>query len=190
MRPLQERFERTFCKCNQCKAACKTMPGSLAPGDLERISTYLGDEPPISPDPQDGAMFKPAFMRNFRASEGALVKRNGELMRIPTIVPAQREDGRCIFLSSKDECTISEVAPFGCAQFNVCDGPETEHEANKKSQSMLNAIMASVPYTLWWAWLKKNFPMVKPLKERRLDLEIELSKLITGQQPEHKEEQA
>ena len=170
MANLNQKFERTYCKCGQCKAVCRTLPGNLAPGDLERISDYLEVT-------AAGGELTPAFLANFQASEGELVKRDGELMRIPTIVPAQRANGRCVFLSKKDECTISPVAPFACSQFNVCDGPKKRHEQTKRSHAVLNAIMASVAYIQWYSWLMVNRPMAKPLVERKAAFEKELDKL-------------
>jgi Fe-S-cluster containining protein len=173
-KPLQEKFERTFCACDLCKAGCKTMPGSLAPGDLKRISDYLGMTPDQEqfPDTLD-----PEFMKNFVASEGSLVKRNGEYIRIPSIVPAQKPDGRCVFLSSKDMCTISPVSPFGCSQFNACEGPERVMASTSRVHAMLNAIMADVGYLIWWGWLKAKGMVAKPLKDRRVAYEKAIEKL-------------
>ncbi len=146
------------------------MPGDLAPGDLERIAAYLGQG-------DEQGRLKPSFLSNFQASEGPLVKRDGQLMRIPTIVPAQKPDGRCVFLSDKDECTIHPVAPFGCVQFNVCDGQEKKYQADAKVHSLHNAIMANLDYVSWLSWLKTFRPLAKSVEDRRMALEQSLKKL-------------
>ena len=150
------------------------MPGSLAPGDLERISDYLGMTPDQNEHP---GKLSPEFMRNFVASEGPLAKRDGEIKRIPTIVPAQKPDGRCVFLSSDDRCTISPVSPFGCSQFNACDGPEKSFAATGRSHALLNAIMSNVNYLIWWGWLNAKGMTAKPLSERRADFEAEIQRI-------------
>jgi Fe-S-cluster containining protein len=150
------------------------MPGSLAPGDLQRISDYLG----VTPDQEKyPGKLLPEFMNNFVASEGPLVKRDGEYKRIPTIVPAQKDNGRCVFLSSKDECTISPVAPFGCSQFNTCDGEEHAICSTTKFNALLNSIMSDVGYLIWWAWLKAQGKVAAPMKDRREAFQNEIRKL-------------
>jgi hypothetical protein len=72
---------------------------------------------------------------NLLASPGAIVSKDGELFRIPTLVPAVKPDGECINLTSKGLCKIHENAPFGCAFFDC--GPER----NQLSHSGLTAVM-------------------------------------------------
>jgi hypothetical protein len=85
------------------------MPGCLIPADLGRMI-------PKGIDP-----FKWAE-ENLLASPGALVMKDGEVFRIPTLVPAVQEDGACIHLTEDHQCSIHENAPFGCAFFDC--GPE------------------------------------------------------------------
>jgi len=43
----------------------------------------------------------------------------GRQFRIGTIVPKVDEQGRCIFLTEDQRCSIHAVAPFGCAYFDT-----------------------------------------------------------------------
>lgn len=102
------KMNRTICACDECKACCKRQPGPLAPGDFERIAKYLGQTP------EEAKML-------FKASDGCVVqlRKTGELLRIGTITPKQKPNGRCVFLDQNDHCLIHPVAPFGCAYFDV-----------------------------------------------------------------------
>jgi hypothetical protein len=107
------------------------MPGTVAPGELERIAEHLGQ-------PCDMTFVS----QYFDASDGPLVGKmaNGELQQyqIPTIVPRLTETG-CVFLKD-GRCQIHPVAPFGCAYHRVC---VTEPDADDKSAYVLNLIMRS-----------------------------------------------
>lgn len=98
-------FQRTTCACDACAKCCKRQPGSLADGDFERIRDFLGET-----DEQ--------AREHFWASPGALVKTQGETLRIGTITPRMRR-GRCVFLGDDNKCKIHAVAPFGCAMFDT-----------------------------------------------------------------------
>ena len=100
-------FSRTKCACPSCSACCKRQPGSLAPGDFERIAAHLGET-------------EEQAKAHFWASPGALVKNSetGETVRVGTVTPRFRH-GRCVFLDEKDRCKIHEVAPFGCSHFDT-----------------------------------------------------------------------
>lgn len=163
---LHEFFERSTCACRQCSAACRAMPGYLIPGDIERIAAYVGADP-------DDEVF---LGKNFRASEGPLVMKRGQLFRIPTIVPAQFDDnGKCVFLSGSNRCMIHLVSPFGCSRFAVCEPPS--REAEKRSFVGLASIMSSVDYNLVWAWLWENGHRAAPLEDRKRELALILDKL-------------
>ena len=100
-------IERTTCACAGCVALCKRQPGSLAPGDFERIAAALGED-------------RETATRHFWASPGAVVM-NTETMRvyrIGTITP-RLEHGRCVFLTAEDRCAIHAVAPAGCRYFDI-----------------------------------------------------------------------
>ena len=98
---------RTVCDCSLCKTNCRFIPGALIPADLYRISEYLGES--------DLTRF--AF-DNLLASPGAIIYARGELIRIPTLVPARRTDDACRFLTAGDRCSIHNVSPYSCAMFD------------------------------------------------------------------------
>lgn len=102
-------FERTACSCDECIACCKRQPGSLAPGEFERIEAYLKED-------------RETAKSHFWASPGAVVGKvvEGALktFSIGTITP-RMENGRCVFLNEQDRCRIWPVAPFGCAMFDT-----------------------------------------------------------------------
>lgn len=59
--------DRPGCKCSECQAFCRAMPGMLVYNDLERIRLHLG-------------ITREDLNRNLRASPGALVaKATGEI---------------------------------------------------------------------------------------------------------------
>lgn len=95
------------CSCADCVRCCHDQPGSLAPGDLERIAAHLG------------VPLRVAALK-FWASKGSLLgnSQTGETYRVGSITP-RRVRGRCVFLNAQDRCTIHHVAPFGCAYFDT-----------------------------------------------------------------------
>lgn len=101
-------FPRTKCGCTGCRECCTTHPGYLIPGDIEMVARHL--DQPVS-----------AILHRFAASPGAVVadKQTGAQYRIPTIIPAPDEHGRCNFLDERGRCSIHDAAPFGCAYFDV-----------------------------------------------------------------------
>ena len=101
--------ERSVCACGNCQINCRFMPGMLIPADLPRLI-------PAGVDPFAWAD------ANLLASPGALVTRNGEVFRVPTLVPAVKADGSCIHLGEGGRCGVHQDAPFGCAFFSC--GPE------------------------------------------------------------------
>lgn len=136
-------FERTYCECIACVRFCKTTPGDLAPGDVERIADYLGV-----------ACTTEFIQANFRPTSGYPVADDcvvGETVVVPTIVPAQRPDGRCVFLTSKDKCSIHPVAPFGCSQFNACQ--PLPHN-NPRRRSLMQACFRNIQYIGQWIRLR------------------------------------
>lgn len=87
------------------------MPGCLVPGDLERIQEFVGDP-------------RPEFiLENFVVSDGAKVAKviSGTpcIISVPSIVPAQKADGSCVFLDENDRCKIHPVSPFGCSRLDT-----------------------------------------------------------------------
>lgn len=108
---MREEFgaQATFCDCKVCVRNCEIMPGYLIPADLGRII-------PKGVDP-----FKWAE-QNLLASPGALVAKDGEMFRIPTLVSAVQPNGFCIHLTEDKKCAIHEIAPFGCRFFDCGSG--------------------------------------------------------------------
>lgn len=158
MKPSElEQFERSYCSCDKCKAGCKSMPGCLAPGDMDRITDFLGIEEPT-----------PEWIaEHFAASEGALViTADGHATRIPTITPKQRENGRCVFLTSDDQCSIHQVSPFGCRCFKVCD--DNDEAAAEVSRAGLSAIAADLDYNMLHDWMTQNGITAMPLSLRKM----------------------
>ena len=88
---------RINCDCQECRTPCSHMPGYLSPEDLVN---FTEDQ--------------------LEASSGAVVIKDGERVELPTLVPKQREDGTCIFLTD-DGCSIHGWAPYGCRTFTVCN---------------------------------------------------------------------
>jgi Fe-S-cluster containining protein len=100
-------FPRTTCDCADCINCCKSQPGYLLPGEMERIAAYRQE---------------PSVLHLFRASPGAVVgdMRTGRRWSVRTIVPHfDKRTKRCVFLDAADHCTIHPVAPFGCAYFDT-----------------------------------------------------------------------
>ncbi len=151
-------FERTTCDCACCTVGCRTMPGSLIPGDVERIAAHAGHD--------DDVVW---ILDHFLASPGAKVARRaadaevalgislrGEhysaamvIFRVPTIVPRQRPDGSCVFLDDAGHCTVHAVAPFGCAYHNT---HLDEADAHKRSQYAVQQQMAGQKTRYGWLW--------------------------------------
>lgn len=106
----------------------------LAPGDVERIAAHLGNTP--------GEVLGSLLL----ASPGALVMHMNPVpraFRIPTIVPATKPDGTCIWLQEDGRCAIHSVAPAGCAYF---DAHMSVNEGSARSAWFLRRIMESDKY--------------------------------------------
>ena len=97
------------------------------PADLERMHRSL------APD-QDLLSWA---RRHLLASPGALVMSRGRAFRIPTLVPARRPDGACVFLTAAGRCAVHAVSPFGCAFF---DAHMADAEADRRSKRGLQAV--------------------------------------------------
>ncbi len=152
-------MQRTSCACKNCIAGCKTKPGCLAPGDLERIQEFVGDTSPEF------------VLSHFLSSEGAkcLKKINGTvyIFHVPSIVPAQKPDGSCIFLDEQERCTIHPVSPFGCAYH---DTHMQAVEADRRMQfcvtEQIKAHYSGEPYAQMQQFLDDNGRRAVPLNQR------------------------
>jgi len=104
---------RSTCDCRKCIRKCRFIPGYLIPADLDRLI-------PPGADPLAWAQ------EHLAASPGAIVRgSNGQVYRIPTLVPATRPGGStaCHWLGPDDRCNVHANAPFGCAMFD-CETDE------------------------------------------------------------------
>jgi Fe-S-cluster containining protein len=157
MKPSElKQFERSYCDCDMCKAGCKSMPGILAPGDLDTIAEYVGVNEPDEKWVSD----------HFAASEGAMViTLTGEITRIPTIVPKQKADGCCVFLTAENKCSVHPVSPMGCRCFNICGGPnETEEQTSK---AILSSIAQNIDYNMLHDWMIQTGNTTTPITARK-----------------------
>jgi hypothetical protein len=164
-------YPRTECSCDLCAINCLFIPGYLLPEDLAAIRSFLGCS--------DLVRFAE---ENFLASPGALVVRAcpgsdagaGELLRIPTIVPARSEQGWCKFFDGK-LCKIHPVAPFGCAFFD--SHLEPGHSLRISSYALMSIAEqwrneASSVYCMFWRHLHlSGLTAPSPEESRRRMLE-------------------
>ncbi|WP_261345428.1 YkgJ family cysteine cluster protein [Thalassoroseus pseudoceratinae] len=164
MKPSElKQFERSTCACGKCKAGCKSMPGRLASGDLDAIANFFGVDPGNEEFTQ----------RNFRSLDDWKV--GEEPVTIPTIVPAQKESGRCVFLTKDDRCSIHPVAPFGCRNFDACG--ENEVDDVYKSICQLAVITHSRDYLMTWGHLHTLGIQAPPIGLRKAAMHAELDRL-------------
>lgn len=152
------------------------MPGALIPSDLPIIQHHVGD---LSGD---------FVLNHFSASEGPLVIQramNGEQtpLRVPTLVPAQREDGRCVFLTDDDKCSIHKVAPFGCAYH---DTHASEAESYPRSyhavREQWQAHREGAPYAAWIFLLNQVGLTARPFAERKQAMSDAIDKIEAAKQ--------
>ena len=135
--------KRTTCACDVCVTNCKNMPGMLLPSDLERMTAGMS-----LPDIEAWAN------KNLLASPGALARNrtNGEVFRVPTLVPAIKPDGSCIHLTPENRCAIHEVAPFGCAFFD-CTSSEDDDLSGRGVMAIMQAHVNGDLYSDLWQML-------------------------------------
>lgn len=139
------------------------MPGSLIPSDLPAIMQQQG----VKENPTTW------LLENFQASEGAtvgaLVQGVLQTFRVPTIVPRLTEQG-CVFLKD-NRCTIHEVAPFGCAYFDMHMSREVGDGVSRHAvNQQLDSWRAGGSYAQAWQVLHEAGKLAPPLAERRENL--------------------
>ena len=146
-------FPRTICACSICARSCYFIPGYLILADLETIRFRLAP---------DQNLFDWS-RQHLLASPGAKVLRGNRIFRIPTLVPARREDGACRFLTADNRCGIHAFAPFGCAFF---DAHQSMSESDRRSKSGLQAVLESWQrgdlYAQVWTMLAEAGLMAPP----------------------------
>jgi hypothetical protein len=136
------------------------MPGSLVPGDIERIADHLGVE--ISEE---------WVKKHFLASDGARAIIGGQPVQVGTIVPAQQADGKCVFLDDGGRCKVHPVAPFNCA---YQDQHISDRESQQRSVVAIRRQANSREYRTVHKWLFDQGKMAKPLVERRQAFEAKM----------------
>src|SRR5262249_49754312 len=102
-----------------------------------------------------------------------LVMRHGQTFRIPTLVPARRSDGACIFLTETAKCSIHPVSPYGCAYF---DSHMSHAEADCRSlrglQAVAEAWRAGDVYARLWTALSPSGVVAESLELARQHLRL------------------
>lgn len=103
-------YDRTTCACDGCRRHCRSKPGMLVPEDVVAITGEL-ERRGLSPN---------EALARLRASTRTklLDRRTGQEKTLRTVVPAQRPDGTCVFLTPDGRCDIHDVSPFGCSHFD------------------------------------------------------------------------
>jgi len=162
---MRVEMNRTVCSCAVCQYNCRTIPGYLLPDDIERLMKAVGEENLYT----FGAQY-------LSASPGAVVMRNGEILRIPTLVPNRQSDGTCHWFN-RGLCAVHAVAPFGCAFFDCSMNME---EADRRSSAGLQILLyhwdeykslgTASHYVKLWMFLEKlGYCSVAPdiLRKRR-----------------------
>jgi Fe-S-cluster containining protein len=134
-----EQHEPSSCDCDQCLQTCHTLPGTCAPGDIERIAEHLG-------------MGEEFIREHFQPVTGPTVEYWGEPVNVPVIRPVIR-DGKCVFLQD-ERCGIHAVRPFGCAMCNACQGGNPAAD-----EACLRAIAEDIEYLDLWCALVYDQPI-------------------------------
>lgn len=162
---FRDTIPRTECSCEACQVGCRSMPGFLALGDLEKIIDYF--------KPGDAGEF---ICSNFVASEGAKVGKwndrgTMDMFEIKTITPAQWSNGECVFYSA-GKCGIHPVSPFGCACIDT-------HQDRAQADSLIHPALAELcadqerggRYSRIHAALVAAGRVARPRSERRVAFE-------------------
>lgn len=149
-------FSSTVCACAECIEKCVVMSGVCSPKDIERWSI------------QYGAAFFTWALEHLAASPGAIVLKNGQMTRIPTIVPRREASGQCHWLDADNKCSIHAEAPYGCSVF---DCRQQRTEADRRSVVVHRAIFEDFEqaggYSLVWRLLRNAGKIVRGPEEVR-----------------------
>lgn len=153
-------YERKECSCTMCRTGCEYLPGMLVPADLARMSGGL-----------TGAALEDWARAHLMASPGAVVIKDGQPFRIPTLVPRTTFWGPCHWLV-EGRCMIWQDSPYGCAFFTVCD--ENEVADDGRSRQGLYAVIRDVrengDYIRLWQMLWDSGFQARPPEEGRRDM--------------------
>ena len=110
------------CACERCSSACRRDPGRLIPADMTKIAVFLNlNEKELLA----GYLVRIAAAgKNCRIHFLAPAKlKAGRYLAVPgSTVPDYyaHENGRCVFLSAENLCSIHAVKPFECAAYMGC----------------------------------------------------------------------
>lgn len=118
-------YERTSCSCARCASHCRRQPGMMGPGDVDALAAYTG------------RTVEDLSATALVATLGAvrLIKDDDmAVLAVPTITPAQREDGACVFLTEDNLCSVHAVSPMGCRYF---DAHLSEAESDERTFDIL-----------------------------------------------------
>ena len=140
-------FPRTKCSCRMCEINCEFVPGMLIPADISRLMKNFAET--------DAEKFA---RDHLLASPGAVVVHEGEVKRIPTLVPRRGADNRrCHWLTDDNQCSIHAVAPFGCA---FADAHMSRQQAHRRMTPALIQVMRSAEtgglYSRLWQLLESE----------------------------------
>lgn len=106
-------FARTKCACLACQAACRHVPGSLDPSDLQHLC----------PPGEDLLRWSEQHLR-------AVIDK-----QVPTLVPARQANGHCHWYY-EGRCLVHEHAPYSCAFF---DTHMTDEDIDRRSSATMQA---------------------------------------------------
>jgi hypothetical protein len=154
---------RTTCACTVCVNNCRHMPGYLVPDDLDRLL----------PDDRDWHGKLLWASQHLRASEGARAVKDGQEIRIPTIVPAHRADLSCHWLGDDSRCKVHADSPFGCAFFDCRDtvdrdnGREGLIDVYKTWYEADSENIGRLRYAQVWIYLHSAGLIAPPLQVRK-----------------------
>jgi Fe-S-cluster containining protein len=107
------------CNCPECVSACRNDPGRLVPGDIPKLTGFLGisEEAIIK-----NYLVKIPLSKNVYALAPAKLKGKRFIIEPGSIAPHYyaKERGQCVFLDDKSLCTIHAVKPFECGAYMGC----------------------------------------------------------------------
>lgn len=90
--------------CDNCMAACCTMPVEIGASDLLRLGLIAEDELRASPKKVFKRLSKLGYLKSYRASTGLFMLQ-------------QKSNSDCVFLGEDRLCTVYENRPDVCRQF-------------------------------------------------------------------------
>ena len=120
---------------------------------------------------------------------------SARFVKLPTITPAVKPDGSCVFLTAEGKCQIHEVSPYGCAFFDhTIPSVQAQDETRRKASIAINSDMRTGLVLLIQYAQGKHVPEVRNdapnvlfativlhlLDRENLNVEEEIYKAIAG----------